>query len=323
MVTSVVVPAFNAEGTLGACLRAVRESTIKNYELIVVDDGSTDSTSNLASSFTDRVVSHPVNQGRSHARQTGIRTAKGEILVFIDSDVVIQPETLSRITEFFSLHEEIDALTGLLGKEHPHRNFFSQYKNLYMHYTFNKLPGRVNFLYGSIFAIRRRALVSYDHDVPVADDTAFGQKLISEGRQIAFLRELEVVHLKKYRFASWLKNDFRIPFDWAQIFVRYQGWRQLGKHRTGYLHAPREQLVSVVLAPAILLLGFSAFSKPGPLPLLTFIGLWLFLNIPFLRFLTRQRGALFGIRSVFATFFDHLVMAAGITCGLVKASLRL
>lgn len=316
VILSIIIPTFNSERTLEQCLQAVRSSFYQDRELIVVDDGSKDKTVSIAEKYAGLVVSQGKHQGRSYARKSGIEKAKGEILVFIDSDVVIKQDTLTTIADYFSVHPEVDALTGLLSKEHPNADYFSQYKNLYMNYTFSRLLERVNFLYGSLFAVRRRALIPYGHEVKIADDTEFGQRLTAEGKRIDFLKGLEVLHLKKYNFFSLVKNDFLIPFDWASIFIRHKGWRELGKNQTGYLHSPKEQLVSVILAPLIF---FSAFLSLRPLVVLTLT--WFFLNLRFFRFLTREKGFIFGLASVGFTLFDHLVMALGILAGFAKAVL--
>jgi len=146
------------------------------------------------------------------ARNAGIETAQGDIIVLTDSDNVLMPDTLQRIEAFFSANSHISALTGLISKEHPNKDFFSQYKNLYMNYVFNKLPERVTFLHGSICAIRRNFVPFGDPQIKT-DDAERGQKLYNSGKEIAFLNTLEVIHLKKYNFLSLFRNDFLVPFD--------------------------------------------------------------------------------------------------------------
>ncbi|MGH7197780.1 MAG: glycosyltransferase family 2 protein [Candidatus Omnitrophota bacterium] len=314
---SVIVPIYNSEATLEPCLSAIRGSRQEGDEIIVVDDGSTGNGSALiAAQYADEVIGHAENLGRSQARNTGIARAQGEVLLFVDSDVVVRPDTIRRVRDYFGRHGDVDALSGMLSKEHPYPDFFSQYKNLYMNYIFSKLPERVNFLYGSVHAVRRRALQPYGTDVQIADDTALGQKLASHGCQIAFLRDLDVVHLKKYDLLSFVRNDFIIPFEWTKIFIRYRGWAQLGRKKTGYLHSPTEQLASVALSPLILFSIFLALFIPVswffPAALCL---LWGGLNSRFFAFLFAERGAAFGVVSVFVTFLDHLVMAAGILAG--------
>jgi glycosyltransferase involved in cell wall biosynthesis len=313
---SVIVPAYNSQDTIEQCLVAVRQSTHQNYELIVVDNKSQDATRSIAQKYADKVVELDGNLKRSQVRNKGIGVSRGEIIVNIDSDIIIRPDTLARIVHYFSQHPHIHAVNGLLSKEHPHTGFFSQYKNLYMNYIFNRLPEKVTFLYGSIHALRRKDSQPYDSDIEIADDTALGQQLVGYGKQIGFIKDLEVIHLKKYGLFSFIKNDFQIPFDWAKIFLKYKGWKQLGKNKTGFAHSPKEQLISVVLAPTIFLLsilcllGYLSFSLILPLILV-----WFIFNIRFLAFLVKERGLLFGVLAFFVTLIDNIVMAIGILCG--------
>ena len=323
MKASVIVPAYNSEKTLPDCLQAVRQSGYSDYELVVVDDGSTDGTERIAKQFADRVIRHEKNISRIEARNSGIKAALGDILIFIDSDVVIQPQSLEIIVDFFENHPAINVVTGLLSKTHPNDDFFSQYKNLYMNYIFSRLPDRVSFLFGSVFAARREVIENMVKGFDKGEDTAMGQELVRRGESIAFIRKLEVIHLKKYSFLSWLKNDFEIPFNWIRIFLFYDGWKQLGKKKVGFAHSPKEQLMSVILAPVIVVLAASSFLLPASgFFALSLAFLWLLLNSSFISFLFREKGLLFGMTSIAVTFIDHLVMFAGIISGTLQSAVR-
>jgi len=317
---SVVVPTYSSQKVVKRCLEAIRSSDYKDYTLTVVDCGSKDSTLAIAKELADRVITLKGRSKRAQARLEGIKAAKCEIIVNIDSDVVIKPDTLTKISNYFDRNPEIDALTGILSREHPNPNFFSQYKNLYMHYIFKKLPEKVTFLYGSIHAIRMSSisLYEYDEDIKIADDTAIGQRFFTHGKQIAFLRDLEVIHLKKYNFFSFVRNDFQIPFDWAKIFLKYKGWSQVGRYKTGFAHSSKKQLLSLILACVII---FSMFINPfesywvlGPISLIL---IWVSLNFSFFYFLIKERGFLFGILAFFITFIDNIVMIIGILSGFI------
>ena len=298
---------------------AVRASDFPDHELIVVDCGSQDATCAIARRYADRVIEIHGVPSRGAARNHGVAAATGEVIVNVDSDVIVRPDTLSRIADYFSRHPETDALTGLLSKTHPHRGFFSQYKNLYMHFIFRQLPERVMFLYGSLHAFRRHVARPYGMVVRIADDLAFGQQLIREGKRIAFVRDLEVIHLKRYDVWSLIANDFQVPRDWAVVFLTYKGWKQLGRYRTGFAHVSKEQLVSVVLAPVIVLAGLLNRSRPQEVVWMTgLIVCWLLLNLRFLAFLTKEKGAIFGLCGCALTFLDLLVMDVGIMCGFVS-----
>lgn len=318
---SIVIPVFNREYKIEDCLKSIRKSVYTDYEIIVVDDHSTDSTASVAKKYADKLIEMPVTKGLGYTRNAGFVAMRGDVAVSIDSDVMIMPDTLSKIADFLSSHKEVDAVTGLLSKTHPNNDFFSQYKNLYMNYIFGRLPEIVTFLYGSIHAVRKDSLQSSSLN-DLAEDTEHGQLIFLKNKKIAFLKGLEVVHLKKYGLFSFIKNDFWIPFSWAGIFVKYKGWRQLFKYGTGFAHSPKEQLISVILAPAIVMLSFGgALNQIHTHLVLILACIWLLLNLRFLAFLAKEKGMLFGLVSTIVTFFDNIVMAVGIACGLIYTTL--
>jgi len=190
-----------------------------------------------------------------------------------------------------------------------------------MHHIFHKLPDFITFLHGSIFAIRN-SMVNYceskNYYKEKGEDTAFGQRLIFEGKTIFFMREIKVVHMKKYDFRSLVKNDFLVPYYWTSLFLANKGWSQFSRPKTGYAHASRSQMLSVVLAPMISLLIASSILKPEIVLITILFGLlWLLLNARFIYFLTRERGLLFGWQSLLFTFLDNNCMALGICCGFI------
>ncbi|WP_051545390.1 glycosyltransferase family 2 protein [Butyrivibrio sp. MC2021] len=93
---SIIVPSYNVEKFLDACVDSICSQTYDNLEIILVDDGSTDSTGALCDSWKEKDsrirVIHQENRGLSGARNAGIRAAKGEYLSFIDSDDIIAPD---------------------------------------------------------------------------------------------------------------------------------------------------------------------------------------------------------------------------------------
>lgn len=94
---SIIVPVYNVENYLNDCIQSVLNQTYKEWELIIVDDGSTDNSPKICDTYAcyDRIiVVHQVNGGLSNARNTGIMTSSGEYLYFLDSDDTIEPDTI-------------------------------------------------------------------------------------------------------------------------------------------------------------------------------------------------------------------------------------
>ena len=109
---SVVIPAYNAERTIPSTLVSVLGQTVADIEVIVVDDGSIDSTSNIARSLRDsrlRVV-RQANSGHAGARNTGIRHATGKYVAFVDADDLWLPRKLETQLCFLRRHPNVRAL---------------------------------------------------------------------------------------------------------------------------------------------------------------------------------------------------------------------
>lgn len=89
---SLIIPAYNEEEGLPVVLNDVFELINESFEIIVVDDGSTDRTREVAQRFPCRVISHNQNSGKGAAMKTGIKEARGESIIFIDADNTYPPE---------------------------------------------------------------------------------------------------------------------------------------------------------------------------------------------------------------------------------------
>ena len=297
---SLIVPAHNASRTIGRCLEAIFNSDFKNFEVVVIDDASNDPTVEIAKKFPCRIVGTEKRLGTHHIRNMAKDESRYDTLVYIDSDILIKPDTLSKIEHSFREEPGVAAVVGVLSKEHPSNGYFSQYKNLYMHYILNKCPRYVDFIYGSIYAIKKQYFQECWSLGRFAEDTDLGMRLSQQNLKILLNKDIEVVHLKEYSFISFLQNDFTIPYYWAKIFIRQRGWVSLAKKKR-FSHARLSQIVSIILAGATLPLLFV-----NPLISALLVILFLFVNSRFLIFLYRQQGAFFAIRAVFLTWLDML-----------------
>ena len=115
--TSVVIPAFNAEKTLGDCLRALCEQDLpkSEFEVIVVDDGSNDATAQIAKAVGVRVICQR-NRGAGAARNAGSRAARGAWVAFTDADCIPARSWLRLLSEAVSNDAAPDAISGAAGK---------------------------------------------------------------------------------------------------------------------------------------------------------------------------------------------------------------
>jgi glycosyltransferase involved in cell wall biosynthesis len=94
---SVIIPTFNRNNVIHRAIDSILQQTYKNVELIVVDDGSTDNTSDTLASYKDKLtVIHQNNAGPSAARNRGVEASRGQIIAFLDSDDLYMPTKIER-----------------------------------------------------------------------------------------------------------------------------------------------------------------------------------------------------------------------------------
>ncbi len=105
---SVIIPVYNRLNFLKEAVESVLRQTYKNYELIIVDDGSTDDTPLIKEIFPPiKYIRHPENKGVAAARNTGIKNSHGELLAFLDSDDLWLPEKLEKQVEFMNQNPDL------------------------------------------------------------------------------------------------------------------------------------------------------------------------------------------------------------------------
>lgn len=116
---SVLVPVYNVERYLEECLDSLISQSYKNYEIICVNDGSTDSSGVICDEYEKRFpgrirVIHKHNEGSFIARRVGIQSAQGDYLCFVDSDDTVVPNYLERINQIINSHDPDILIFGLI-----------------------------------------------------------------------------------------------------------------------------------------------------------------------------------------------------------------
>jgi glycosyltransferase involved in cell wall biosynthesis len=226
---SVIVPVYNASQYLERCIAAINCSIYPSYEVIVIDDASTDESSKIARKLRTIVLELPYQSGPAKARNYGAKKAQGDILLFVDSDVLIKKDTIARIVDNFIQYSDISAIFGSYDKNPSDKNFFSQYKNLLHHFVHQmSSPDAVTFWAGC-GAVRKEVFNSvggFDHNKyskPSIEDIEMGYRLKKMGYQILLDKNLQVTHLKKWTFTSLMRADiFQRAIPWTKLILESQ-----------------------------------------------------------------------------------------------------
>lgn len=112
---SIIVCFYNEERFLGKCIQSVLDSSYQNFELILVNDASTDSSEEVVKSFSDTRIKYIKvnrNQGQTHGRNEGLNIAQGDYIGFFDGDDILDREKIRCQVDFLNLHEDVVLVSG-------------------------------------------------------------------------------------------------------------------------------------------------------------------------------------------------------------------
>lgn len=226
MELSIIVPAFNCVPALRKCLAALQAQVGQNMEIIVADDASTDETPTVAAETGVRVVRAPRNGGPGMARNLGVAIATGDILLFVDSDVVIGPGVLNRVVETFRAKPTIAALFGSYDDKPDAKSLVSTYRNLLHHYTHQTGNPDAATFWAGLGAIRKKVFLDiggFDAERfrrPSIEDIELGYRLKRAGHSILLDRDLQAKHLKEWTLKSIVMTDvFCRAIPWTQLIL--------------------------------------------------------------------------------------------------------
>lgn len=317
---SVIIPTRDGNHTLGRCLASIKNSTHSPREVIVVDDCSKENCSSIVESFGFRTVRLDEPREAEYARNRGAELAKGDILVFTDSDMILQPDVLKRIHDHFS-QNRCAAVSGVCTPETDDKKLAARYKNLWLYYSYVNSPHDFDWFILSIGAIRKEVfseLKGFKTTYPTVSgggDLEFGRRLREAGEKIRLDTTIQGKHLKRYTIRSLLRNDYVRGKGWFEFAVgRKTLWAVIKKLRIANIYPAF--IVSVLISLACF---FSLLLSPVSITFLYLAILsalaYLLVNYPLFRFFRHEAGAGFLLKAIPLSFVDHLVAGFGVISG--------
>lgn len=287
---SLIVPAYNEEKTINACIESLLKLNYPDYEIIVVDDGSTDRTYEEALKCGTIKVIHQSNQGKPNALNNGIRNSTGEIILTVDADTELDKNALQSIASRFALSEKLGAVAGNV-KVKSESGLLNVVQSAEYVTGINlvrkgqSVLGCVTIVPGPIAALKRQAVekTGFFTDDTFAEDFDITLKILKEGYRIEY-DEASVAYTDAPKNVEDLLKQRR---RW------YRGMIQvLDKHKDMYFNA-KLGLAGIFSVPNLWLETMSPFLNVGLL-LVTLLT-WLFSG--------EASVSLFGIILYLAVYF--------------------
>jgi glycosyltransferase involved in cell wall biosynthesis len=314
---SVIIPVYNDTPHITLCLNSILSCNYEGgIEIIVVDDGSSDGLRELVNSFPCSFIATGKNSGPGPARNLGAKSAKGDIVAFVDSDCIVASNWLSIIDNIFR-DNKIKAVAGRFS-ENLNPEFIARYR--YCEASFYMINEKtfVNTFTASSFACRKDLFLKVGGfgNRPAAEEITLGYRLYKIGINILCVPEFVVAHhclstLKGYlkqQFA-WMKNFF-IACQFYPEMVYFKGLLK----KDNLILQMILQILSIISVIILLMLN-----KPVLVILIILISTASFflLNFSFLCYVgKKEKSPLVILKSIFAILIRNSVWIVAILCGI-------
>ncbi|RMF92318.1 MAG: glycosyltransferase, partial [Candidatus Schekmanbacteria bacterium] len=304
---SVIIPAYNAEEDLKECLASLKKQTIKPKEIIVVDDGSTDSTAKVAEEMGAIVVKNDRNVGRGQARINGVRKASGTVYAFTDADCIVPEKWLENAIDEMEKFN-VEAVSGYYcGAKRD--DFLSRLQYADCSYRQKDIPKEVNTISSCNFVVTKEAYEAGGGFQPVLNEDMELGYWISKKYKIHWLHNNGVVHNFRNSLWKYLKQQ---EFFARQVMNSYLKFPEIFFSQSNYQkRSIIWELISILLlivsVPLIFLSDYGVF-------LFIFAILCsIFLKTDILRFF-KEKG--FSTKEIYVSYFILLMRDCAWIIGL-------
>ncbi|MGR3762444.1 glycosyltransferase family 2 protein (plasmid) [Roseobacteraceae bacterium NS-SX3] len=261
LLISVVMPAYNCSHLLPQVLPPLlaMHAAGEVAEVLVIDDRSTDETARLAREMGATVRVAPKNGGPGAARNLAAEEARGDVLWFVDSDVIALPGGPELLRAAFA-QDNVGAVFGSYDAE-PGGPWFSRYKNLLHRYHHHRARGEASTFWAGCGAVRAdvfRALGGFDvetYEVPSIEDIELGYRIRALGHRILVEPRLQGKHLKVWTMRNGIFTDiFRRALPWSRLMIAREG---LGSELNTSGKERMKALLALLLLLSVLALPFA------------------------------------------------------------------
>lgn len=253
---SVVIPTFNSEKTIDICLRSIRMQTYPNIEVIVVDNYSGDMTREIAERYGARVILFMGN--RSKAKNMGASLARGEFILFVDSDMELTPNVVEECLETIKKDEGIGGV--IIPERSIGRSFWVKVRDFERSFYANTEIESARFF--------RKELVlkvnGFDEDVVFFEESTLLQKVERLGYNVKARINAEILHHEEnFSLWNWLKKKYYYGKTAKLYKLRYKGYasKQMSIFNRLLIFIKNKRFYSnPLLAMGVIILKFLEFS---------------------------------------------------------------
>ena len=216
---SVIIPNHNGENTIALCLDGALASDYSHYEVIVIDDCSSDSSVSIIEKYPCRLIRLIEHGGASRARNVGAANSAGDILFFIDADCIMQPDTLARAAAAYQENGPEVIIGGTYSWLPYDQNFFSIFQSVYIHYSETKNCLNPDYIASHAMLIAtdlfQKSRGFNEKFMPILEDVEFSHRLKRMGHGLHMDPLIQVQHIFNFTLAKSMRNGVRKSKYWS------------------------------------------------------------------------------------------------------------
>lgn len=321
---SIVIPNHNMAGTIGMCLEAAFASEYDDFEVIVVDDHSSDNSLDIIRKFPCRLISLNEKAGASKARNIGAENSTGDIIFFTDADCLLQKDALSAASRTISKQKSGVIVGGTYTVKPFDKGFFSLFQSVFINYSETKHVANPDYIATHAMAIDSQTFKKsggFPEDfLPMLEDVEFSHRMRRSGHILVMADHVKVQHIFNFSFIRSIRNAFRKTRYWTLYSLKNKDLAS----DSGCASFEIKFCVASLFLCLLSLSLWAIFENPFFLyPLPVIFGLNIFSSRKLIKAFFKANGAIFGISAfLYWTILYPIPVGLGGMAGLIGHLLK-
>jgi glycosyltransferase involved in cell wall biosynthesis len=297
---SVVIPTYNAERFMPALLESIFKTGVEDMEVIIVDDCSTDNTVQIVRNYPVKLIQLEANSGPAKARNIGVKAAGGDIILFLDADVIVMDGTIREVKDCFDKNPMANCVIGVCATEPLNNGFVPRYMAMFefIHLIGTK-DNKVSVFAPRCGAIKKdffEKIGGYNESYRGADVEDFElARRINKVDCIILNQKIWVKH-QFANFKQAVRNYFKRTVMWVHLFFREKKLDNAGPT------APSNGIAALCSFSSFLTLFFIPFTKIAKYFFIFLLIGFFLANIKWWNFMRKEAGLGFSVKALFLNY---------------------
>jgi glycosyltransferase involved in cell wall biosynthesis len=298
---SIVIPTYNASKFMPGLLDSIFKNKVDDMEVIIVDDCSRDDTVDIAKRYPVRVIEMEKNGGPARARNKGVEAAEGDIIFFLDSDVLVMDGTISEVENYFLGKPSAQCVIGICATRPLNKGFVPRYMAMFEYIHLLDTPGnKVSVFAPRCGAIKKelfQRLGGYRETYKGADVEDFElARRICKTESIILNPKMLVRHQFVNNIEEAVRNYFKRAVMWIHLFLKDKKFDNAGPT------APSNGIAAIcAFLSLISLLFIPVIDKAGHV-FVSFLVVFFFANLKWWNFMRREAGLVFSLKALLLNY---------------------